>query len=73
MIVLYLNRCNFVCKKMKRQPIYATNASLNNEQQPGVIRPPIQNAYSSDFEYREAVEIGKAYALKNNLEYIENY
>ena len=58
---------------MNRKPIYATNASLNNEQQTGVIRPPIQNAYSSEYEYREAVEMGKAYALKNNLEYVDYY
>jgi hypothetical protein len=65
---------------MNRQPIYATNASLTpkehfsmDEQQPGVIRPPIRSAYSSEGEYEEAVKIGIEYAVNNNLEYINHY
>lgn len=64
---------------MNRQPIYATNASLTpkehftDNQQPGVIRPPIRSAYHSEGEYEEAVKIGIEYAVNNNLEYINHY
>lgn len=65
---------------MNRKPIYATNASLNPQEQfstgdlqPGVIRPPIQKAYSSEVEYQEAIKIGMEYAVNNNLEYINHY
>ena len=64
---------------MNRLPKYSTNSSLYKEnfndeqQQPSVIRPPIRNAYNTEFEYQEAVSIGIKYALDNNIQYINKY
>ena len=65
---------------MNRAPIYATNATLLSQtsskekfdeiQQPAVIRPPIRNAYNSEYEYNEAVKVGISFAIENNLQYI---
>jgi len=64
---------------MNRTPIYATNASLQPkerfseyDEKPAVIRPPIRNAYFSEYEYNEAVKLGISYAIQNNLQYISH-
>jgi hypothetical protein len=66
--------------KMNRGPIYSTNANLYNingndnttELKPGVIRPPIRNAYYSQNEYEIAVQNGIQYALKNGIQYLNH-
>lgn len=67
---------------MNRRPLYSTNASLYNiidnfdnttELKPGVIRPPIRNAYDSQYEYELAVQTGINYARENGIEYLNYY
>jgi hypothetical protein len=62
---------------MNRTPLYSTNANLyqtqNDIQQPSVIRPPIREAYYSQQEYEQAVQIGINYARQENIEYIDHY
>ena len=62
------------------RPLYSTISTLydatNNEVvqlQPGVIRPPIRNAYNTQEEYNQAVQNGINYARKENIEYIDHY
>jgi hypothetical protein len=62
---------------MNRVSKYSTNSSLykenfNDGQQSSVIRPPIRNAYNTEFEFQEAVSIGIKYALDNNIKYINH-
>lgn len=62
---------------MNRRPIYSTNSNLYNiidetELKPGVIRPPIRNAYDTQYEYEIAVQNGINYALENGIEYVDN-
>ncbi len=40
---------------------------------PGVIRPPIREAYDTQQEYERAVVIGRNYAHQHNIQYIGNY
>ena len=67
---------------MNRNPIYATNATLDGSPfiqtpeavlQPSVIRPPIRAAYDSQQKYNHAVQIGIDYALQKNITYIDHY
>jgi len=59
--------------------IYATNSSFYNQdfqpedRQPGVIRPPIREAFDTQQEYDRAVQIGINYARQNNIQYIDHY
>jgi len=67
---------------MNRNPIYATNATLDGSaitQTPPVvvkatvIRPPIRAAYDSQQKYDQAVQIGIEFAQQKNLPYIDHY
>ena len=68
---------------MNNNPLYYTNSTLyeslyntNNSEvtlQPSVIRPPIRDAYNTEEEYEQAVQIGINYARENNIQYIGYY
>jgi hypothetical protein len=63
---------------MNRTPLYSTNSNLYQTQndiqlQPAVIRPPIREAYYSQQDYEQAVQIGINYARQENIEYINHY
>jgi len=66
-------------KKMNRNPIYATNATLDGSpmiQTPAavaVIRPPIRAGYDTQQKYDQAVQIGIEFAQQKNLPYIDHY
>ena len=61
--------------------IYSTNSSFYNQdnrqpedrQQPGVIRPPIRNAYETQQDFERAVQIGINYSRQHNIQYIDHY
>lgn len=67
---------------MNRNPIYATNSTLDGSPiiqtpaavvEPSVIRPPIRAAYDSQQKYDQAVQIGIEFAQQKNLSYIDHY
>jgi hypothetical protein len=67
---------------MNRNPIYATNATLDGspmiqtpaaDAEPSVIRPPIRAAYDTQQKYDQAVQIGIEFAQQKNLPYINHY
>jgi hypothetical protein len=68
---------------MSREPIYATNASLNIKEDKkesnsssieiSVIRPPIRKAYDTQEEYERSKLQGIMFAQENNITYIDHY
>ena len=73
---------------MNRTPLYSTNATLygdttttnpppptnlNSQPTDSVIRPPIRNAYDTQKQYDDAVQIGINFANEKNIQYIDHY
>jgi hypothetical protein len=63
---------------MNNNQLYYTNSTLfeslyKTDLQPSVIRPPIRDAYKTEEEYEQAVQIGINYARENNIQYIGYY